>query len=453
MQKAGNDYGVQNQEGSTSKKALIELNSRYISKALGGNTLGSPPKVFIAHAKGVRVWDTEGNSYLDFGAGGGALNTGYCHDKVVTAIKQQSDKFLHTIYSVIMYESYLRLAQKLVQTYPGRFGKKCVFFSGGAESVENAIRISRVFSGISRVMAFENAFHGRTLLATSLSNRTRSAKLGVGPFVEGIMRVPYAYCYRCPYASDSRRRDCCVPEIIRNNLRKYPKADEIGSMIVESVQGGGGVIVPPENFIRELRKICDEKGFIMIDDEVLCGGGRTGKMWAIEYSNVAPDIICAAKSIGGGLPLGVTMGRADIMDSPQQGAIGTTFGGNPLSCVAGIEAVEIIKDHLGHGRKLGEIMMKRLDQIKEKYEIVGDVRGKGPMVGIELVKNRRSKDPAVEETKAIIEECWRSGLIVLGGGVFRNVIVFFPPLVMSIKDLNAGLDVVEKSIQTVTKNR
>jgi 4-aminobutyrate aminotransferase/(S)-3-amino-2-methylpropionate transaminase len=331
---------------------------------------------------------------------------------------------------------------------PGSFDKKVVLVNSGAEAVENAVKVARRYSGKPAIITFEYAFHGRTRLAMSLTGQVNPYKYGFGILDPAVYRMPYAYCYRCSFGLEYPACNMRCVEYIKNTLSVHISPDEVAAIIAEPVQGEGGFIVPPKEFIQGLRKICDENNILFIADEVQSGMGRTGKMFAVEHSNVVPDIIAMAKSLGGGLPLAATISRADVIDTVQVGGLGGTFGGNPLSCVAALKTIEIVQDLLDKVPKLGSLLMGRLREMQEKYEVIGDVRGIGLMVGVELVKDRKTKEPAKDLRDKVLSECHKNGLIIIGAGAYHNVIRFLPPLNISVELLNKGLDIFENAIKT-----
>jgi 4-aminobutyrate aminotransferase/(S)-3-amino-2-methylpropionate transaminase len=429
-------------------KELITLRDRYVPKAVYNVT-----SIFVAESGGSTIKDVDGNEYIDFATGISCLNIGHRNPEVIKAIREQLDKYLHLCFHVTPYEPYVRVAEKLANIAPGNFEKKVVLVNSGAEAVENAVKVARRYSGKLAIIAFEHAFHGRTRLTMSLTGYVSPYKYGFGALDPCIYRMPYAYCYRCSFGLEYPECNMRCVEYIRNTLSVHISPDEVAAMIAEPILGEGGFVVPPKEFIQGVRKICDENSILFIADEVQSGMGRTGKMFAIEHSNVIPDIITMAKSLGGGLPLAATISKADVIDSVQVGGLGGTFGGNPLSCVAALKTMEIVQGLLGNVQKLGGILMQRLKEMYEKYEIIGDVRGVGLMVGVELVKDRKTKEPAREERDRILSECPRNGLILMGAGAYHNVIRFLPSFNISEELLNKGLDIFEGAIKTVSSKR
>jgi 4-aminobutyrate aminotransferase/(S)-3-amino-2-methylpropionate transaminase len=428
----------------TKSAELFKLRNQYVPKGVF-----QIAPIFIEKGKGAIVEDVDGNEYIDFCAGISTLSIGHCNDNVVAAIKEQTEKHLHSCFHVLMYESYVKLAQKLVETTPGDFPKQVLLANSGAEAVENAVKIARRYTGRRGIIAFEYAFHGRTSMAMALTSQVKYYKYGFGPFDSSIQRFPYAYCYRAPFGMEPNQyAEYCIQKI-EDSFKTYTPAEETAAIIVEPVLGEGGFVAPPPAFISGLRSICDKYKILLIADEVQSGMGRTGKMWAIEHYNVVPDILLSAKGLGGGLVLSAVVGRKEIMDSVDVGGIGGTFGGNPLSCVAALKTIEIIEKEnlLARATYLGEVATDRLNKMKSKYNLIGDVRGLGSMVGVELVKDRKTKEPAVSETEEIRRKCHEHGLLIMTCGALHNVFRLMFPLVISDSQLHLGLDIFEDSLK------
>ncbi len=427
---------------------LLKSKNEYIPKALFQIL-----PMFIAQGKGALIEDVDGNEYLDFAAGISVLNTGHCHEKVVAAIKEQADKYLHTAFNVLMYESYVKLAKKLVEITPGNFAKQVVFKNSGAEAIEDAIKIARRYTGRKGIIAFEGAFHGRTQMTAALTSQVKNYKFGFGPFDPYIHRFPYAYGYRAPFGlTDVEYANYCV-KLIEDSFKSYIAAEETAAIILEPLLGEGGYVIPPAEFIKGLRKLCDDYGLVLIDDEIQSGVGRTGKMWAIEHFNVVPDILIASKSLGGGTVISATIARKEMMEAIGVGGLGGTLGGNPLSCAAGLAVLEVVEQErlLDRATELGKIAKARLAAMKAKYDIIGDVRSLGLSIGIELVKDRESKEPAAKETAEIVGKCHARGLIIMSCGALKNVIRPMPPLVIKEDELKKGLDILEDAIKEVNE--
>ncbi|HOE58090.1 MAG TPA: 4-aminobutyrate--2-oxoglutarate transaminase, partial [Bacillota bacterium] len=425
-------------------QVLLKLRERYVPK---GVSLNIP--TFINQGQGALVEDVDGNILLDFAGGIGVQNIGYSHPEIIEVIKSQAEKYLHSSINVISYDSYIYLAEKMDQIIPGDSQKKTMFANSGAESVENAIKIARRYTKKTDIIAFEGAFHGRTLLTMSLTSKVKPYKYGFTPLVGGIHKVPYAYCYRCEYGLKQENCGIQCAEKLEQILETVLDPEDVAALIMEPIQGEGGFVVPPDEFVSRVKKICEKNNILFIADEIQTGFCRTGKMFASDYWSIEPDIVTTAKSLAAGLPLSAVTARKEIMEAPQAGGIGGTFSGNPLACAAAIKVIEVMlkEDFAGKAQKIGEICMKRFMEMKEKYSLIGDVRGKGAMVAIELVKDRMTKKPAKEETEKILNEAYQKGLILLSAGMFGNVIRILVPLVVTEEQLNSGMDILEEAIK------
>jgi 4-aminobutyrate aminotransferase/(S)-3-amino-2-methylpropionate transaminase len=433
--------------GPKSRK-MIELREKYVARGVF-NVVPS----FIQKAKGALITDIDGNTFIDFASGLATVNVGYSREEIIEALREQIEKYLHTCFHVFMYEPYVRLAEKLAEITPGNFPKKTVLVNSGAEAVENAIKVARHFTKRKAIITFEHAFHGRTLLGMTLTSKIRPYKFGFGPFAPEVYRMPYAYPYRSPFGPEYPNSAFACLEYFKNFFKTHVDPEEVAAVIVEPVTGEGGFIVPPPEFLPGIAKICKEHGIVFIVDEVQTGFGRTGEMFAVNHYGLEPDIIVMGKSIAAGLPLGAVTGRAEILDSSDVGSLGGTFGGNPLSCIAALQVIEIIqkKGFMEHARKVGSIINERLKNMHEKYSIVGDARGLGAMAAIELVKDRKTKEPAREETAEVIKECYRNGLVILKAGAYDNVIRLLVPLIITEDLLHRGLDILENAVKTVDR--
>jgi 4-aminobutyrate aminotransferase / (S)-3-amino-2-methylpropionate transaminase / 5-aminovalerate transaminase len=404
--------------------------------------------IFAAMAKGAVITDVEGREYIDFAGGIGVANAGHCDDEVVKAIQDQASKYIHTCFHVVMYEPYVELAKKLNEITPGSFPKKTMFANSGAEAVENAVKIARHATGRPAVIAFEDAFHGRTLLAMSLTSKMKPYKSGFGPYAPEIYRMPYAYCYRCAFGLEYPSCELHCAYYLKEFFNIYISSEQVGALIVEPVLGEGGFVVPPKEYFKVLQKICRDNGIIFIADEVQTGFGRTGKMFAVEHFEIAPDILVMAKSIAGGLPLSAITGKTEIMDHPQVGGLGGTYAGNPLACRAGLAVLDQFekKKLLAKGEEIGKKVMKRFKEFEEKYPVVGDVRGLGAMVGMELVVDRRTKEPATALTKQLVIKCREKGLLMISAGTHSNIIRPLMPLVITDEQLERGLKIIGEAL-------
>jgi 4-aminobutyrate aminotransferase/(S)-3-amino-2-methylpropionate transaminase len=422
---------------------LINKRNKYVSRGVGNIT-----QVIAKKAKDAIITDVEGKEYIDFAAGIGVQNVGHCDIDVIEAIKKQADELIHPCFHVTMYESYMDLAEKLVEITPGNYEKKVMFANSGAESVENAVKIARKYTGKTGILSLENAFHGRTLMTMTLTSKVKPYKNGFGPFAPETYKIPSGYCYRCPFGS--KYPDCGVAcaERVRTLLKGELSSDMIAAIIAEPIQGEGGFVVPPKEYLKALQEICNEMDILLITDEVQTGFARTGKMFASEHFDIEPDLITLSKSIAAGMPLSAVVGKADIMDAPNPGEIGGTYGGSPLGCVAALKVIEKIEKYnlIDRANEIGSIIKKRLDEMYEKYDVIGDIRGKGAMLAIELVKDRKTKEPYKEIIKKITSYALEKGVIFIDAGIFGNVIRFLPPLVMTEDQVNRAMDVLDEAI-------
>jgi len=404
--------------------------------------------IFAEKAKGAIITDVEGKEYIDFAGGIGVNNVGHCNEEVLEVIKDQIQKYIHTCFHVVMYEPYVELAKRLNKITPGDFPKKTMFVNSGAEAVENAIKIARHATGRTGTIAFEDAFHGRTLLALSLTSKMKPYKFGFAPYAPEIYRVPYAYCYRCAFGLEYPSCEIRCAYFLRDFFQTHISGEQVAALIVEPVLGEGGFVVPPKEYFKILYGICQENGIVFIADEVQTGFGRTAKMFAIEHYEVEPDIIVMAKSMAGGLPLSAITGRAELMDHPQVGGLGGTFGGNPVACRAALAVLDQFekKDLLSRAEQIGKRVLERFKGFQEHYPIVGDVRGLGAMVGMELVRDRNTKEPATALTKQLVNLCREKGLLMISAGTHSNIIRPLMPLVITDEELEKGLSIIAESL-------
>ena len=403
------------------------------------------------------VEDVDGNKFLDWVGGVGVLNIGYSHPEVVAAVKEQADKFFHCMFNIGTHEGYVKLAEKLSAIAPIKGERRKAFFANsGAEADENAVKLAKAYTGRQNIIVFSGAFHGRTLLTMSMTAKKSYAK-GMGPFPDGIFRAQFPYYYRNPEGMPESAQMDYYLKSIYDVFEQCGAADSIAAIVVEPVQGEGGFIPAPIEWIREIRKICDQNGILLIADEVQSGFCRTGRMFASEYwkeAGCCPDIIATAKSIAAGIPLSAIIAREEIMEAPAPGTIGGTFCGNALACAAALKTIEVMeRDRLAaRALEIGSQVMTCYQQMKEEFECVGDVRGLGAMVGIEFVKEKATKEPDAALTSAIIQECASKGLIVENAGTYGNVIRFLAPLVITDEQLQAGLHILREAIRTCSES-
>jgi len=408
--------------------------------------------IFAAKAKGAILFDVEGKEYIDFAGGIGVNNIGHCDEEVIKAVQDQLQKYIHTCFHVVMYEPYVELAKRLNEITPGKFLKKTMFANSGAEGVENAIKIARHATNRPATIAFEDAFHGRTLLAMSLTSKMKPYKFGFGPYAPEIYRMPYAYCYRCAFGLEYPSCEIHCAYFLKDFFHTHIAAEQVAALIVEPVLGEGGFVVPPKEYFKILKKICEENGIIFIADEIQTGFGRTAKMFAMEHYDVEADITVMAKSVAGGLPLSAITGKAELMDHPQTGGLGGTYGGNPVACRAALAVLDQFekKGILLRAEKIGKTVLERFKKLYERYPNIGDVRGLGAMVGMELVVDRKTKEPATTFTKQLINRCREKGLLMISAGTHSNIIRPLMPLVISDDHLEQGLSIIEESLNELS---
>lgn len=402
--------------------------------------------IYAERASGAELWDVEGRRYIDFATGIAVLNTGHVHPKVKQAIAQQLEKLTHTCFQVTPYESYVALAERLNEAAPGNTPKKTVFFTTGAEAVENAIKIARFHTKRSAIIAFSGGFHGRTLATISLTGKVQPYKAGFGPMLPEVYHVPFPMPYHGVTVEDALKA-----------LEHLFKADvdpaRVAAIIIEPVLGEGGFYPAPTELLRKLRGLCDQHGILLIADEIQTGFGRTGRLFAMEHSGVEPDLMTIAKSVSGGVPLSGVIGKADIMDSPGPGGLGGTFAGSPLACAAGLAVLDVIREEqlLNRAQHIGHFMTSRLKGLQVRFPSVGDVRSLGAMVAVELVKNCRADSPDPELTRALVQAAGRRGLIILSCGIYSNVVRFLAPLTISDALLKEGFHLFEQALDEVSR--
>jgi 4-aminobutyrate aminotransferase / (S)-3-amino-2-methylpropionate transaminase / 5-aminovalerate transaminase len=427
-------------------KALSERRAVAVPRGLSHGT-----PIYVAKAQDAWLEDVDGNRYIDFAGGIGCANAGHRQEPVLKAIQEQLDNFLHTCVQVTPYESYVRLAERMNEVTPGKVPKKTLFVNSGAEAVENAVKIARAHTGRPGIIAFEDAFHGRTMMTLALTSKTHPYKAGFAPFPSDVYRIPYAYCYRCSYSLEYPSCDLFCARHLEDTFKRVVASEDVAAVIAEPVLGEGGFIVPPPDYFRTLIDICHKHDVLFIADEVQSGFGRTGRLFASEHYSIEPDILVSAKSIGGGLPLAAITGRAEIMDAPGPGGLGGTFAGNPVSCAAALAVLELFdrKNLLARANEIGDHFQKRAKQWQKRFPIIGEVRGLGGMQAIELVKSAGTKEPAADETKQITQYCYEHGLITITAGSYSNVIRVLVPLVVTDEQMNEGLDVLESALKLI----
>jgi 4-aminobutyrate aminotransferase/(S)-3-amino-2-methylpropionate transaminase len=422
-------------------KALMERRRAAVARGPFHST-----PIFVKSAKGALVEDVDGNQLLDFASGIGVVNVGHSPASVVQAISEQAAQVIHSGFNVIPHESYVKLAEKLNAAAPGTFAKKTLLINSGAEAVENAIKIARAFTGRQAVICFDHAYHGRTYMAMALTAKAKPYKVGFAPFPSEIYRAPFPYEYRGETADSAFKK---FEEVVSTQVTPQ----QVAAVIIEPVLGEGGFVPAPREFLKKLREFCTANGIVLIADEIQTGFGRTGTLFASEQLGFEPDLVTLAKGLGAGLPIAAVTGRAEIMDAPMDGGIGGTYGGNPVACASALAVFELFEKNsaelLKKAKAVGETIQKRLNSWKEKYPIVGDVRGLGPMMAVELVKDRKTKEPNREAVAALMKYSYEHGVLTLSAGTFGNVVRLLVPLVIEKDQLEEGLNVLEEGLKSL----
>jgi 4-aminobutyrate aminotransferase / (S)-3-amino-2-methylpropionate transaminase / 5-aminovalerate transaminase len=420
-------------------KAILERKGRVVADPL---SIFLP--VVVDQAQGATLTDVDGNTFLDFTGGVGCLNVGHSHPQVVAAAQEQLTRFSHTDFTIVPYEVYIDLAERLCELAPVRKPAKAAFFNAGTEAVENAVKFARSYTGRPAVIGFEGGFHGRTLLSLTLTSKTHPYKAGLGPFAPEVYRVPFPNEYRGPSAAEAL-------EALERALITQIAAETVAAIVLEPVQGEGGFVVAPPEFVEGVRRLCDEHGIVFVADEVQTGFGRTGRMWGIDHYDVEPDLITVAKSIAAGLPLSGVIGTAKIMDAPGDSAIGGTYVGNPVAQAAAMAVLDVFEEEGLNDRSaaIGDHIRERMHAWQERWESIGDVRGLGAMLAIELVTDRETKAPAADLASAVVEAAAARGLLLLKSGIYSNCIRVLVPLVVTDAELDEALSVWEQALEAV----
>jgi 4-aminobutyrate aminotransferase/(S)-3-amino-2-methylpropionate transaminase len=420
-------------------KEILERKEQVIADPL---TIFLP--VVADHGEGATLTDVDGNTFIDFTGGVGCLNVGHGNPRVIEAVQEQAAKFLHTDFTIIPYEGYVRLAERLIASAPISGAAKAAFFNAGTEAIENAIKFARAYTKRPAVIAFEGGFHGRTLLSLTMTSKTHPYKAGLGPFAPEVYRMPFAQDYRGPSTADALAA-------LERALVTTVAAENVAAVVLEPVQGEGGFVVAPPEFLAGIRRICDENGIVLVIDEVQTGFGRTGKMWGIEHYGVEPDVITVAKSIAAGLPLSGVIGRAEIMDAPGDSAIGGTYIGNPVAQAAALAVLDVFEEDglVERAAQIGDTIRERMLAWQQRWDAIGDVRGLGAMLALELVRDRETKEPAPDVASAIVEAAAARGLLLLKSGIYSNCIRVLVPLVISDAELDEALSVWEDALLTL----
>jgi 4-aminobutyrate aminotransferase/(S)-3-amino-2-methylpropionate transaminase len=424
-----------------------ELQARRTAAVAQG--VGSVLPVFTARAGGGIIEDVDGNRLIDFGSGIAVTSVGASAEAVVRRASAQLADFTHTCFMVTPYEGYVEVAEALAELTPGDHAKKSALFNSGAEAVENAVKIARAYTKRQAVVVFDHGYHGRTNLTMALTSKNMPYKNGFGPFAPEVYRVPVAYGYRWPTGAENAGPEAAAQAI--DQISKQVGAENVAAIIIEPVLGEGGFIEPAKGFLPAIRQFAADHGIVFVADEIQSGFCRTGQWFACEDEGIVPDLITTAKGIAGGLPLAAVTGRAEIMDAAHAGGLGGTYGGNPVACAGALGSIETMKelDLNARAKNIEAVMKARLGAMAEKFEIIGDVRGRGAMIAIELVKDRATKEPNPEATGALAKACHAEGLLVLTCGTYGNVLRFLPPLVIGEDLLNEGLDIIEQAFSRV----
>ncbi len=402
--------------------------------------------IYAERAENAEVWDVEGNRFIDFAGGIGVLNTGHRHPKVIAAVQEQMERFTHTCFQVMPYEPYIELAERLNKLAPGDEANKTLFLTTGAEAVENAVKIARAHTGRSALIAFNGGYHGRTMMTLGLTGKVLPYKAGFGPFPAEIFHVPFPTDIHGITAEQSLAA-------LQNVFKFDVEPERVAAIIIEPVQGEGGFYVAPFDFLQRLRALCDEHGILLIADEVQAGAGRTGKFFAMEHSGVVPDLTTLAKSIAGGIPISAVVGRADVMDSVGPGGLGGTYAGSPLGCAAALAVLDVFEEEgiLQRSLQMGEHLQKRLREMASRMDCIGDVRGLGAMVAMELFKGGKQRLPDPDLAKQLVSAAAQHGLILLSCGVFGNTIRILVPLTASDALVDEGIDLLETCLEDLTR--
>lgn len=430
-------------------KELLERRNKYVPKGISNNCHS-----FVKKATGALVEDVDGNSYIDFAGAIGTLNVGHTHPRVVRALQEQASQFIHTCFNVMMYESYINLAERLCKLAPGNFDKQAAFFNSGAEAVENAVKIARKYTKRQGIVSFTRGFHGRTLMTMTMTSKVKPYKFGFGPFAPEVYKAPYPYVYRRPEGMTEQQYSAMIIEQFEQFLLAEVAPETIAAVVMEPVQGEGGFIVPDTTFVQRVREICSQHGILFIADEIQTGFARTGKYFAIEHFDVIPDLITISKSMGAGVPISGVIGRAEIMDAVDPGEIGGTYSGSPLGCRAALTVLDIIEsENLNdRARILGDRVIEKMRFLAGRFECVGDVRGIGAMCAMEIVKDGQSKTPDKETVGKIVKAAAERRLMLLSAGLYGNVIRILMPLTITDDQLEEGLQILEEAFEAVLVN-
>lgn len=423
---------------------LQEKRKKYVPQGVSNGNLG------IAYsATGATVTDIDQNEWIDFASAIGTLNVGHSHPKVTAAVTKQVEKFLHPGFNVMMYEPYINLAEKLCEITPGNFDKQAILFNSGAEAVENAIKVSRKYTGRQAVVSFVRGYHGRTNLTMGMTSKVKPYKFGFGPFAPEIYQAPYPYLYRKPSEMTEENYVNKVIEEFKDFFIAAVAPETVACIVMEPVQGEGGFIIPPKKFVQVVSEFCNEHGIVFVADEIQTGFGRTGTMFAMEQFDVVPDVITVSKSLAAGLPLSGVVGRTEILNAAAPGELGGTYAGNPVACAAALAVIDIIEEEnlLSKSETIGQKIESKLNELAKTHSYVGEIRRLGAMVAVEIVNNQTDKLPNKSKTTEIIQYANANGLLLLSAGLKGNVIRFLTPLVITDKELSKGLSILEAAFK------
>ncbi len=425
-------------------RELLARRQQFVARGVS-----STMNVFAAKADGAIIEDVDGNRYFDFAGGIGAMNIGHARPEVSRAIAEQAAKFTHTCFSVMMYEPYIALAERIVNITPGDFAKKAIFFNSGAEAVENAVKIARFATGRPAIITFDNAYHGRTLMTMTMTSKVKPYKYRFGPYAPEVYRAPFPYAYRMNM-TPQEASEYCLQELERMFVGEVAP-DQVAAIVIEPVQGEGGFMIAPPGFLRALKAICERHGILFIADEIQSGFCRTGEMFAVQHDGVAPDLMIIAKSMGAGMPISGVVGRAEHMDAPPPGTLGGTYSGNPVACAAALAVLDLFaqEDYAARSREVGRRVSARFLKLQERFALIGEVRGQGGMVAMELVKDRTSKEPDAQAASDVLAAAHCRGLVLIKAGMYDNIVRVLVPLDISDEQLEQALDIFEDAFTAV----
>lgn len=425
-------------------QALLNEHQQYVSRAI---TMSFP--FFAARGNGALLEDVDGNCFIDFAGGFGAMNVGHGRPEIARAISEQAAKFTHTCFAAVMYEPYVTLAKRLTELVPGSFPKKAALFNSGAEAVENAVKIACYATGRPAILVFEQAFHGRTLMTMTMTGKVHPYKEHFGPYAPEFYRAPYPYAYQMNMTPEAASAYCLKK--IEHLFDREISAKQVAAIIVEPVQGEGGFIVPPPGFLRALKELCERYGILLIADEVQTGFCRTGRMFAIEHEGIEADLVVVAKSLAAGLPISGVIGRIELLDALPAGTLGSTYGGNPVACAAALAALNIYEQEnlAARAHEIGQVLLQWFQRLQERFSCIGDVRGLGAMVGMEIVRDPVTREPDGQRVGEILAVAYQRGLILIRAGIYDQVIRVLVPLNVTDQQLMQGLDILSDAFNAV----